>query len=587
MSKLNLFPHPVSEEVFDGTLILSTVKSLIYSGASLSDLSFVTERFPDVDVKCAENGGFFLTLSVGDVILDAVEVSDKQDAYTLRVSADGIRIDAASASGLFYGIMTLCQLPDECPLLKISDHAALQYRIIHWDMKGHLPKFPVLLAEFKRLAALKVNAVLLEIEDKYDFRCAPGIGVEGAYTFEEMRTLSKYAHDLHITIIPKLQCIAHVDYILKLPAYRHLRENGPEGHIFEYCPTNDESQILWNNMCTELLECFAEHGPYFHIGADEPMHLGDCPNCRKLGPNASYLYRINKCIDFICAHGKTPIMWDDIVRKSFAGEESAHLRDNLNSRVVIMYWQYGYGGVNNTFPLIEKYVSAGFNVFGSGAYGGCEGPMVPYLKNRHLNCDAWMKEVEKFGLKGLCLTGWTRIGSADPCIEPQEVSWFSITYAASVMWNPTVESPLEFVTAASEYLYGCKLDDALLSASLNHSYPYKSVLTASDTDPSVRLYRALVAIPSLNGTMMTNMLQTYKTYYHKMGHELENYRHDAFLRMVQKYRTELAEYRKIVEESLAVYYKEVTVREITSTQFDMIEDFCNYLLKLLENTKLR
>jgi hypothetical protein len=281
-------------------------------------------------------------------------------------------------------------------------------------------------------------------------------------------------------------------------------------------------------------------------------------------------------------------MWDDIVRKSFAGEESAHLRDNLNSRVVIMYWQYGYGGVNNTFPLIEKYVSAGFNVFGSGAYGGCEGPMVPYLKNRHLNCDAWMKEVEKFGLKGLCLTGWTRIGSADPCIEPQEVSWFSIAYAASVMWNPSMEPPMGFVTAVSDYLYGCKLEDNLLSASLNHSYSYKSVLAANDTDPSVRLYRALVAIPSLHG-ILNDVLNRYKTYYHKTGYgrKLEDYRYDAFVKLVQNYLAEISAYRKIVEESLAVYYKDITVREISTSQFDMVEDLCKHLKDLLDNTALR
>jgi len=585
MSKLNLFPHPVSEEIFDGTLNLSTVKSLTYSGASHSDISFVNDRFHALST-CKVDDGFSLTLSVGDAVPVSYDVSNKQDAYTLRVSSDGIRIDANSADGLFYGIMTLIQLPDDCPHLVIRDYAALKYRIIHWDLKGHLPKFPVLLAEFKRLAALKVNAVLLEIEDKYDFRCAPGIGVEGAYTFDEMRTLSKLAHDLHITIIPKFQCIAHVDYILNLPAYRHLRESGSDGHIFQFCPTNDESQILWNNMCTELMECFEEHGPYFHIGADEPMNLGECPSCSELGAYGCYLYRINKCIDFICAHGKTPIMWDDIVRKNFVGEESAHLRDILNSRVVIMYWQYGYGAVDNTFPMIEKYVSAGFKVFGSGAYGGCEVQMIPHLNIRHKNCDAWMKEVEKFDLDGLCLTGWTRVGSADPCVEPQEVAWFSIAYAASVMWNPVMEPPAEFVAYVSEYLYGCKLDDALLQAALNHGYSYKSVLTANDTNPSIRLYRALAAIPSLHG-VMNDMLNRYKTYYHKLGHELEDYRYNAFVRMVQTYRSELAEYRRIVEESLAVYYKEITVREIISTQFDMIEDLCNHLQKLLEGTKLR
>ena len=104
------------------------------------------------------------------------------------------------------------------------------------------------------LASYKVNSILLELEDKYDFHSAPGIGVPGAYTHEQLKVFSAYAKARHIQIVPKLQSIAHVDYILKHERYRHLRE---EGHVFQYCAVNREAQKLWESMCEELMDCFA------------------------------------------------------------------------------------------------------------------------------------------------------------------------------------------------------------------------------------------------------------------------------------------------------------------------------------------
>ena len=46
------------------------------------------------------------------------------------------------------------------------------------------------------------------------------------YTHAQLRELSVLARSLHIAVVPKLQSIAHVDYILKHDAYRGMRENG-------------------------------------------------------------------------------------------------------------------------------------------------------------------------------------------------------------------------------------------------------------------------------------------------------------------------------------------------------------------------
>ena len=145
------------------------------------------------------------------------------------------------------------------------------FSLFFWDLKGYQPKPEVLKEELRLLASYKINSILLEIEDKYDYRCAPGVGVRGAYTFEEMREISRYAKSMNIMIVPKLQSLAHVDYLLKHARYAKLRE---DGHPFQYCASNPSAQKLWESMADELMECFAEHKEYFHIGADETDLLG-------------------------------------------------------------------------------------------------------------------------------------------------------------------------------------------------------------------------------------------------------------------------------------------------------------------------
>ena len=137
-----------------------------------------------------EKKGCFAEFSCGGT-LPAADAGTKPDAYVLRVTENAIRIDAASESGLFYGIQTFLQLSRPIPCLEIRDYAAIPLRMIHWDLKGYQPKPEVLKEELKLLASYKVNSILLEIEDKYDYRCAPGVGVRGAYTFEEMREISR------------------------------------------------------------------------------------------------------------------------------------------------------------------------------------------------------------------------------------------------------------------------------------------------------------------------------------------------------------------------------------------------------------
>ena len=201
------------------------------------------------------------------------------EGYTLVIAPTGITLAGRDSAGAFYGLNTLHRLlqdGDTLPCGVIRDWPAIRRRGIHIDLKGYQPKFPRLLEMVRLLARYKVNTILVEVEDKFAFASAPQVGIDGAYTADQMRQLSELAHQLHIQLIPKLQCLGHVDYILKHDRYRQFRENN---HPFQYCPNAPGMFELWQSMTDELMSCFPGHD-YFHVGADETRHLGECDICR-------------------------------------------------------------------------------------------------------------------------------------------------------------------------------------------------------------------------------------------------------------------------------------------------------------------
>lgn len=583
-----LIPAPQSLTLTGGTCRLTGFSSILFSGSEDAAPALLRGRFPQASFSVDSRG---FTAVIG-AELPAAELPDRPDAYVLTAAESGIRIDSVSAAGLFYGVCTLMQFPDEVPCMTVTDYAVIPLRMIHWDLKGYLPKFSVLLDEMRILASYKINSVLLEIEDKYIYKCAPDIAVPGAYTYAQFRELSRTAAALHIRIVPKLQSIAHVDYILKHEKYRSLRENG---HVFQYCPSNPDVKALWEAMCTELTDVFREHKGLFHIGADEPGNLGECPECAKLGAAGAYAKRVGESLDFVRAQGWTPVMWDDIVRNSnglFTPAEEKELLTGLCRGAVLMYWNYGYGGKNNVFPYIDKFRASGLRVFGASGYAGCDNwaGSIPPLAYRGLNIDAWTKAAMENGLECVCATGWTRIGSADCPAEPQESCWATILYAANSMWNGRPRDYGLFLADLFPLFYGCEAEPALADTLMRiaaHPYDFAHALQdAKETDaPRMRFLRISAALESLAGqrTRLLNYMQYYNA---KLGRAMEDYRMSLLCRYSKELKDNLAAWKSAAAEVLALYYEPVTADEIIVTRFGYLEKLAAEFSALVDRTEL-
>lgn len=584
---MNLIPAVRNRTSLPGTCHLESLRKFRSAGLNAAAEKLVSERLKELAVARG-NKGFFAEFTASAAGLKPIDAGKGFDAYVLQITEKAVRIDANTAAGLFYGIQTFLQLPGDAPCGTIRDEAAIPVRMIHWDLKGYQPTLKTLLEELKILASFKVNAILLELEDKYDYRCAPEVGVADAYTFRDLRKISRAAADLNIMVVPKLQCLAHVDYLLKHKRYHALRE---DGYSFQYCASNPDAQKLWNSMADELIEAFAEHTQYFHIGADETDRLGICPECKKLGRGGSYIHKVQQSIDHVLSRGRTPVMWEDILRNlhNNLSPEEARQCWSLGKKAVLMYWAYGYGGRNNTFPFLKGYLSEGMRVWGASGFAGCDNwaGSVPPLEVRAPNLDAWTKSAIEEKLECIVATGWTRIASADCPAEPQESSWFSILYAAASMWSGVPCDLTKFIYSLSSRLYGEVPDPELVESVKNIAKaPYRLEFLADKDFSNDRLAFLRLAAAAESLTVERNLFCNWNQYYFgRLGKALADYRVDYMNRYPVLRTEKIRAFKKQIRPVLRKFYGETTVEDFINTRFGYLEKIIADTEDLVKKTK--
>ena len=268
------------------------------------------------------------------------------EGYTLHVYRDAIDLSAISLEGLFYGVQTLVQLlrgGREIPCGEIVDYPALRTRglflnlapDLRWYAGSQTPTLDYLKGLLRTLSEVKINTLILEYGDKFPYRKHAALNNPEVFSIDDIRELVEYARRRHIRIIPLLQCLGHLDYVLVHPEYAHLKEGGEEGR--QVCPLNPRSFELFTDLAEELLDAHP-HAKYFHVGGDETRELGACPRCAKeverAGPGPLYVNHVSRICTWVKERGKTPIVWDDML---CAHPEAL---DGLAGDATIMYWDY-------------------------------------------------------------------------------------------------------------------------------------------------------------------------------------------------------------------------------------------------------
>ena len=271
-----------------------------------------------------------------------------EEGYTMTIYSDSVEVASTGEAGLFYGCQSLEQLLEDArdfnkqvPSCKITDYPVLSYRAVHFDLKHHLDHMNYYYESIDRLARYKINAVVLEFEDKLRYRRQPLVGAPQSISIDEMAALTRYARERHIEITPLVQGLGHATFILKHEEYAGLRELS--WNKWAFCPLNEGTYQVLFDMYRDAIDA-TPGSKYLHIGGDEIGNIGLCPRCKpmadKEGMLSLSLYWLKRVCEFAKENGRIPIFWDDMPLKQGGVYESTW-SDEVTSTAAAKAWEEG------------------------------------------------------------------------------------------------------------------------------------------------------------------------------------------------------------------------------------------------------
>ncbi len=377
-------------------------------------------------------------------------VESTPESYCLAINSTGLAAAAGDEAGLFYAAATAAQLLDTrkgrpfWPSCTIIDKPETSFRGVHIDLKHHMDRLEYLWELVPRLASLKINALVLEIEDKFLYKRRGEISAPVGFSQGQLKEFVRQCGRYHIEFVPLVQGLGHASYILKHSQYAHLREK--QGDFAEFCPQAEGTYEVLFDLYEEIAEA-TEGTKYFHIGGDEAWLVGSCPKCRReveeVGKFALFKRWLDRCSEKIKALGRIPMVWDDMLIKH-AGEDYSVISDEL----FYVRWNYRPNAAEICAAHIERYREAGLRVIlASSAESGH--PYLPGYMDHFSNIDGFGKAAAAAGLEGTLATTWEDSG------QHSEGYWPGLAGAAQAAWNPSVDLDYDFMREFTKVFHNC------------------------------------------------------------------------------------------------------------------------------------
>lgn len=274
--------------------------------------------------------------------------------YELVWDADGLRLTAATAQGLHYGLLTAAQMIEgqrevgQWAHCVVHDEPDFPVRGVMLDIgRGKIPKMDTLYGLVDLLSALKFNHLQLYMEGfAFDYRkYAEHFPEATPVTAAEFRALDAYAAARFIDLVPNQNCLGHMGPWLAKPAFRELAEH-PDGMPapppipfkippLTLNPADPRSAALAQDLFDELLPNFRSE--YANINLDEPFGLGTGASKAQadaLGVGRLYLDYAKRMVEIVRGHGKKTLMWGDVL------VHYPETASELPEDVIVLHWNY-------------------------------------------------------------------------------------------------------------------------------------------------------------------------------------------------------------------------------------------------------
>lgn len=275
-----------------------------------------------VTVYAEDSTATYLSLLIDEVVphiqmCDAKEKADlcfvrnpacPPEGYTLHITPDNIKIEAADNAGFTYSVQTLRQWVQTGPdgeilfqCVDIVDAPRIKWRSFMLD-SGRQYQSPATIKKYIDMASLlKMNYFHWHLTEGLGWRveikqyplltqkgayAAVGEEQQGFYSQEEIKALVDYASARNITIVPEIDMPGHAEAALhsypELGCFNRpveIPKLGFTPNIF--CAGKENTLQFLKNVLDEICTLFPSS--YIHLGGDEAPkdNWNKCPDCQK------------------------------------------------------------------------------------------------------------------------------------------------------------------------------------------------------------------------------------------------------------------------------------------------------------------
>ncbi|CAG7828947.1 unnamed protein product, partial [Allacma fusca] len=291
----------------------------------------------------------------------------------------------------------------------------LKHKVVHLDLKGMPPLIQYFRNLFPLLKQSGVTGILVEYEDMFPYHGKlRDIANRESYSKANIKKLNELAKLNNLQVIPLIQTFGHLEFVLKLEKYVHLREVSRFPQAI--CPTHNQSHEIIHEMIDQVMSLHPGI-EYFHIGSDEVYQIGQCSLCIERMAK-SQLTSVDLFLDHVSyvaqyikdSYDVRPLMWDDQFRSV---DEDLIVKSGLGSLVEIVVWDY-LTTVKIQPQVWDKYSRTFQSVWIGSCFKGANEPnsMVvnetQYLANHYSWVDVMQEQESRITFQGVMLTGWQR-----------------------------------------------------------------------------------------------------------------------------------------------------------------------------------
>lgn len=270
-----------------------------------TNCSWLTTTLGEIGLTADPSAQARLTVEVVDEIPGAFnhKVADYPDeAYSIAVAADEIKIKVLTPTGTIRAAQTLAQLAQtrtDIEAVNITDWPAFKVRGFMQDVGRSFLSVDELKEEIDLLSRFKVNTFHWHLTDytgwRFEVKAYPELtGPKGItrypgmyYTQDDAKAIQDYAAERGMTVIPEID----------MPGHSH-----PFVNAMGHAMTTEQGKAELKVILTEVANVF-DKAPYIHIGGDE------------ISFDDSFLIEM---IDYVHGLGKKVVIWNKYNRPAKA-----------------------------------------------------------------------------------------------------------------------------------------------------------------------------------------------------------------------------------------------------------------------------